>query len=187
MPWDSNLIYRIFLPDPDYFTHSISRQLIIIMMLLCYHLWFQIDFACSCTLDRNYIHCYGYMVLPCLIISSIVVWNDKRIGRIFRFCCFHSSANRKRCKGKFYFEFFRYVLQAGTSGFLWCGSVLIDGDWYLCCGVDNTEEIITFSCMNESVISPASLEEKIHLKNHSMVSKASHNICPGKINSEQYN
>lgn len=173
MTWSSVLSSRAFLPDADYVTQSANRQIILVMLLLCYHLWFQIDFACPCSPDRNYIHCFGYMVLPCLIIISIIVWNDKRIGRIFRYGCYHSSIKRKQCKGKFCFEFFIYLLQAATSGFLWCGSVLVDGDWYVCCGAANTEELITLCCRNESEIGPAEWEEKVKLKNQSMVSKAS--------------
>lgn len=179
MSWSSYFYVYGYLPSADYVTQSVSRQIILVMLLLCYHLWFQIDFACPCSPDRNYIHCFGYMVLPCLIIITIIVWNDKRIGRIFRYGCYHSSLKRKQCKGKFCFEFFIYLLQAATSGFLWCGSVLVDGDWYVCCGAASTEELKTLSCMTESEFGLVEKARKVNLKNKSMVSKASpaRNIC----------
>ncbi|KAM8750307.1 uncharacterized protein AB9X84_012230 [Acanthopagrus schlegelii] len=109
------------------------------------------------------------MVLPSLIIVSIIMWNDQRIGRLFRYFCYHSSAKKQPCSchGKFGCEFVIYLLQAAASGLLWCGSVLVDGDWYVCCG--SSEEFTTLSCLGKSEIGPAETARKIHLKNRSMV------------------
>lgn len=43
----------------------------------------------------------------------------------------------------------------------------------MCCGAASTEELITLCCRNESEIGPAEWDEKVKLKNQSMVSKAS--------------
>lgn len=173
MLWKNDVGIRTALPDSDYVTQTVTRQIVLVMMLLCYHLWFQIDFACPCTTDRNYIHCYSYMVLPCLIITSIIVWNDKRIARKFRYSCYHSSVKQRRCHVKFCYELFLNVLQAASSGFLWCGFVLVDGDWYLCCGSPQTEEIIPSCCKNESEVGTPEWERKVNEKNQSMVSMLS--------------
>lgn len=176
MAWNSHLRFTGYLPDGEYVTQSAGRQVILLMLFLCYHIFFQFDFACPCTSERNFIHCYGYMVLPSLIITSLIMWHHRRIGRIFRFACYHSSVKRGRfsCRGKFCLQYFLYLLQAATSAFLWCGSVLVDGDWYVCCGAGNSEQLWTLSCMKESEIGPAEKTRKVNLKNQSMVSKA----CP---------
>lgn len=84
-----------------------------------------------------------YMLLPCLIIASMIMWNDKQLERIFRYFCHYLWATKRGCsfRGKFCCEFILYVLQATVSGFLWCTSVLVDGDCYLCCG--SLEEVMT--------------------------------------------
>lgn len=169
----NDVIFRFFLPKlPQSFTQTISSQLVLVMVLLCYHLWFQMDFACPCTPERNYIHCYCYLVLPCLIIASIMVWNDKRTGRIFRYSCYHSSLKQRRCHVKFACEVVTSVLQAASSGFLWCGSVFIYGDWYLCCGSHRTEGLIPLCCKDNSGIEEAEREEKLKRKSQSLVSTA---------------
>lgn len=167
MAWNSDLRIYGYLPSADYVTQSAGRQVILVMVFLCYHLWFQIDFASPCSSNKNLLHCYSYMVLPSLIITSVIMWNDKRIGRIFRFTCYHSSVKRGKlnCTGKFCLEFFVYMLQAASSAFLWCGSVLVDGDWYVCCMSDNSEDFRTLSCMKESEIGPVEKARKVTLKN----------------------
>ncbi|XP_076588629.1 uncharacterized protein LOC143321843 [Chaetodon auriga] len=170
MSWSSSFGIRAAIPSADYVAQSASRQIWLLILFWCYHLWFQTDFACPCNSNRNFIHCYGYMMLPSLIIISLILWNDKRIGRIFRYACYHSSIKKGRCcsRGRFCFEFFIYLLQAASSGFLWCGSVLVDGDWYVCCGTGNSE-LMALSCMKESEIGPAEKATKVNLKNQSMV------------------
>ena len=163
---------RSYIPDGEYLGQNASRQIILVMLLLCYHLWFQLHFPCPCNSSRNIVHCYSYMFLPCLIIASMIMWSDKRLGRIFRYLCYYSSATKRgcSCRGKSCCDIIIYVLQATASGFLWCASVLVDGGWYLCCG--SSEEVMTVSCMEESKTGPAEQARKALMKNRSMVSKA---------------
>lgn len=170
MPFTSYFYIYGYLPSAEHLTQRISRQIILGLLLLCYHLWFQIDFLCPCSKERNLFHCYSYMVLPGVILTSVILWNDARIGRIFRYGCYHSSNKGRRCKGTFCFEFFTYVLQAATSGFLWCGSVLVDGDWYVCCGSEDAGDVRLLSCMTDGEVRLAEMNRKITLKNRSMVS-----------------
>lgn len=170
MAWKKGMNFIGYLPNGDYLKQTVSRQVILVLLLLCYHLWFQIDFVCPCTSDRNYLHCYSYIVLPTCIIICIILWNDVRIGRFLRYSCNYISLERKRSRMKFCIQFFICVLQAATSGFLWCGSVLVDGDWYVCCGFD-TEETKTLVCV-EKEMSQTEKNKRIHLRNQSMVSKA---------------
>lgn len=174
MAWNSDLRIYGYLPSLEYVTQSANRQVILVLVFLGYHLWFQLDFACPCTSERNVFHCYTYMLLPSFIITSVIMWNDNRIGRIFRFNCYHSSVKKERCKckGKFCLEFFIYLLQAASSAFLWCGSVLVDGDWYVCCVNGNAEEFKALSCLKDSEMGPVEKARKVNLKNQSLVSKA---------------
>lgn len=170
MPWDRGMNLSGYLPTADNLTQTVNRQVVLVMLLLCYHIWFQIDFPCPCTSNRNYLHCYSYMVLPCFIIICIILWNDMRVGRFLRYSCNFISLERKRSQRKFCFQFLICVLQAATSGFLWCGSVLIDGDWYVCCGAVYTGEVRKSMCA-EKELSQSKTNQRIHLKNQSMVSK----------------
>lgn len=149
----------------------VSHQVVIVMLLLCYHMWFQIDFICPCASNRNYLHCYSYMVLPSCIITCMIMWNDIRIGRFLRYSCNFISLESKRSTRKFCLQFFICVLQAAISGFLSCGSVLVDGDWYLCCGIFDTGEVGDFLLLVEKEVSQTKKNRIIHLKNQSMVSK----------------
>lgn len=169
MEWKNSMTIYSSLPSGDYLRQTVSRQVVLVMLLLCYHLFFQIDFACACTSDRNYLHCYSYIVLPACIIVCVILWNDLRVGRFLRYSCNYISLERKRSRRKFCFQTFICVLQAATSGFLWCGSVLIDGDWYLCCGFVDAEETKILDC-EENKISQMEKNKRIDLKNHSMVS-----------------
>lgn len=161
-----------YLPSGDYLTQTVNRQVVIVMLLLCYHMWLQIDFICPCGSNRNYFHCYSYMVLPSIIITCIILWNDKRIGRFLRYNCNYISLEQKRSTRKFCLQFLVCVLQAATSGFLWCGSVLVDGDWYLCCGIFERGGVRSSVC-GDKEMSQTEKSRRIHLKNQSMVGKAS--------------
>lgn len=169
MAWKKGMNITGYLPSGDYLAQSVNRQVVIVMLLLCYHMWFQIDFACPCASTRNYVHCYGYMVLPSCIITCLILWNDVRVGRFLRYSCNFISRRRKRSTRKFCPQFFACVLQAATSGFLWCGSVLVDGDWYLCCGLFDPGEVGT---CEDKEMSQSEKNKRIHLKNQSMVSAA---------------
>lgn len=59
------------------------------------------------------------------------------------------------------FSFFICVLQAATSEFLWCGSVLVDGDWYLCCGLFDTGDVRI--CVDKEM-SQTEINKTIHLE-----------------------
>ncbi|XP_075898705.1 uncharacterized protein LOC142899137 [Nelusetta ayraudi] len=81
----------------------------------------------------------------------------------------HLEGNNKttsqfRSKGEASFS-----LLAATSGFLWCGSVLVDGDWYVCCGSEDAGEIRLLSCMTDGEMRLAEMNRKITLKNRSMI------------------
>ncbi|XP_029697498.1 uncharacterized protein isoform X1 [Takifugu rubripes] len=168
MTWKRGMSITGYLPSGDYLTQTVNRQVILVMLLLCYHLWFQIDFICPCGSNQNYFHCYSYMVLPSIIITCIILWNDKRIGRFLRYNCNYISLERKRSTRKFNLQFLVCVLQAATSGFFWCGSVLVDGDWYLCCGLFDSRGARTSGCVGTEM-SQTEKNDRIHLKNQSMV------------------
>lgn len=180
MPWDRGLSITGYLPSADYLTQTVNRQVVVVLLLLCYHLWFQIHFSCPCgPPPRNLLHCYGYMLLPGCIIVCLLLWNDLRVGRFLRYSCHFISLERKRSRRKFCFQFLVCVLQASTSGLLWCASVLIDGDWYVCCGVADPAEARPSACVEEEM-SRGQKNRRIHLKNQSMVSEASEAPAGGR-------
>lgn len=162
---------RIRSPLPDKVSQTAARQLVLVMVLLCYHLWFQVDFACPCSPQRDHTHCYSYMVLPCLFVTAVLVCVDGRTGRIFRYGCYHSSLQQRRCHVKSACEVLTGILQAASSGFLWCASVLVAGNWYLCCASPKREGLIPACWKNVSEVGTADWEEKVRLRNQSLVSE----------------
>lgn len=60
MAWKKGMNFIGYLPDGDYLKQTVSRQVILVMLLLCYHLWFifislLVIFSCNYSLKYFYI------------------------------------------------------------------------------------------------------------------------------------
>lgn len=96
--------------------------------LYYYHVRLDKDMRCSCksqTLD-----CWTYLFVPGLVLFLVQLWLDLSIRRVLNLLC------GSLC-GKMVLVLFKRVLEAVFVGLLWVESVLLDGDWYVCCGRGN--------------------------------------------------
>lgn len=96
-----------------------------IFALYHYHITLDKDMVCSCTsLDLD---CWVYLLAPGLVLFMVQLWVNLVFSRGLRLLC-------RGVGGPVAPVLIWQVLEAGFVGMLWVPSVLLDGDWYLCCG-----------------------------------------------------
>ncbi|XP_044206494.1 uncharacterized protein LOC122981789 isoform X2 [Thunnus albacares] len=127
-----------------------------------------LDRDLECTCKNQSLDCNLYMVLPFLISFVLHLWVEKRFKRIWRFtsttcCCASKKKYRstERCESvnKFILILFYEILKAAFIGLLWVICVLLDGDWYLCCWNDGSEQQAQLACKKENITA----EEKANI------------------------
>lgn len=100
-----------------------------IYALYVYHMKLDKDMACSCdTLDKD---CWVYLLVPGLILFVLQLWVDMVFARGLKVLC---GGAQGPVGSSVVPVLVRRVLEAGFVGLLWVQSVLLDGDWYMCCG-----------------------------------------------------
>lgn len=114
-------------------------------------------FYCSCR-DQA-IHCYVYLFLPVFIIFLLILWTNRSFQRVWRRPCLLPC-----------FSFFRHIFEAFLVGLLWIAFVFIDGDWYLCCLNDHSEQQAPLACKSAGKITEKEQAIIADLKNTSRVS-----------------
>lgn len=139
------------------------------------------DLECTCKNQSR--HCNLYMALPFLISFVLHLWVDKRFQGIWRFtsttcCCTCSENCTERCESncKFIWILIYEILKAAFIGLLWVIFVLLDGDWYVCCQNDGSEQQAQLACKKDK----ATPEEKANiaeLKNKSKIIGLSMLLC----------
>lgn len=99
--------------------------LLTIFALYYYHVILDKDMLCSCS-SLN-LDCWVYLLAPSLVLFTVQLWVDPVFSRGVRLLCTGAG-------GPVAPVLIWRVLEAGFVGLLWVPSVLLDGDWYLCCG-----------------------------------------------------
>lgn len=140
------------------------------------------DLECSCKNQSR--HCNLYMVLPFLISFVLNLWVDKtiqRIGRLTSAIC--SCPCRKkcieRCKSncRFILILLYESLKAAFIGLLWFTCVFLDGDWYLCCWNDGSEQQAQLACKDKNNITAEEKANISELKSRSKIIGLSMLLC----------
>lgn len=98
--------------------------LLTLFALYYYHVILDKDMYCSCT-SLN-LDCWVYLFAPGLVLFLVQLWVDLMFSRGLRLLCTGVWAVAPALIWR--------VFEAGFVGLLWVQSVLLDGDWYLCCG-----------------------------------------------------
>lgn len=93
--------------------------------LYYYHVILDKDMLCSCT--SLGLDCWVYLMAPGVVLFLAQLWVDVVFSRGLRLLCGGAG-------GRVAPVLIWRVLEAGFVGLLWVQSVLLDGDWYLCCG-----------------------------------------------------
>lgn len=136
------------------------------------------SFTYNVLLDRNVgcackgvdIDCWVYLLSPAFIIFILILCIDKKM----RTACRYSCACTRPCKCcRFFGVVISHILKAICVGLLWIVSVLIDGDWYVCCNVGRSEQQAKIACSDRTNITSEEKEIITEEKNVSRVSISS--------------
>ncbi|XP_031167993.1 uncharacterized protein LOC116059179 isoform X2 [Sander lucioperca] len=131
------------------------------------------DLECSC--KRQALDCNYYMIMPFFIIFVLQLWTDRTFLRAWKYTCACTCMCTDDCKKDFktrckLFSILVYhIVKAVLVGLLWVTSVFIDGDWYVCCQNDHSEQQAQLACKNKDNLTAEEKAIIAELKNHSMV------------------
>lgn len=127
------------------------------------------DFYCTC--KPQYFDCNLYLVLPVFIVFVFVLWTDTSFQRVCRHLCssvFGGCAPLRTCS--FLGSCFHQIIKAAFIGLLWVVCILIDGDWYVCCMNDHSQQQAQLACKDLGSITDKDRVIIAELKNESRVS-----------------
>ncbi|XP_038578629.1 uncharacterized protein LOC119905550 isoform X2 [Micropterus salmoides] len=139
-----------------------------VILMFTYNILLDMDFACTC--KPQVFDCTSYLVLPVLIIFIYILWTDRSFQRVFRYMCSGAFGCRSRphiCS--FLGSFLRKLLKALLVGLLWVAFVYIDGDWYVCCKNDGSEQQAQLACKDKRRITEKEQVLIAEVKNKSRV------------------
>ncbi|XP_038579652.1 uncharacterized protein LOC119906177 [Micropterus salmoides] len=140
-----------------------------IILMFTYSLLLDRDFACACQPED--FHCRLYIALPIFTIFLLILWTDRPFQRV----CRYLISGALGCCGRphtcsFLGSFFRKILKAFLVSLLWVAFVYIDGDWYVCCQNNGSEEQAQLACkVKEKNLTHVDLVLIAGLKNESRV------------------
>ncbi|XP_078100296.1 uncharacterized protein LOC144513179 [Sander vitreus] len=131
------------------------------------------DLKCSC--KRQALHCNYYMIMPFFIIFVLQLWTDRTFLRTWKYTCACTRMCTNDCKNDFKKRckllsiLVYHIVKAVLVGLLWVTSVYIDGDWYVCCQNDHSEQQAQVACKDKDKLTAEEKAIIAQLKNHSMV------------------
>lgn len=133
-----------------------------VIVIFCYHVLLDKDLECTC--EGQHTICRIYMFLPAVLIFILVLWTDKSFQRVIKY------THWLNFKSSFWVWVLLYhIFKAGFVGLLWVASVLLDGDWYVCCCNHHSEQA-QLACKVKSEVTAVEQKLKAELKNESKVS-----------------
>ncbi|XP_031167995.1 uncharacterized protein LOC116059181 [Sander lucioperca] len=142
---------------PDFALKQLGLFVAIIVIFF-YNVVLDRDYECNC--EERCSDCIVYMALPSGIIFVLQLWMDKT----FIYTCDISTC-KSCCKGCCYVVY--HVIKAVFVSLLWVTSVLIDGDWYVCCEINQSEQQKLLACKEKNNRTAEERTTIAELKNHS--------------------
>ncbi|XP_029600082.1 uncharacterized protein LOC115188266 [Salmo trutta] len=136
-----------------------SFYLIITLIFIQYTV-FHVEFVCSC--KPEVLNCVMYILIPVFLLMFLVLWTDQMFKRLCRFTC------RRSLKCHFGCRLCSLLCKSFCVGLLWIASVLIDGDWYVCCGNNLPNDKVDLPC-KKNVLIPEDKNTLAQLRNDSLV------------------
>lgn len=112
------------------------------------------DMPCTCKDQTK--QCNEYMALPFVLVFFIMLFIDKTFRRTTK----HGAT--------FLCIVIKRTIKASLIGLLWVVAVFIDGDWYVCCKIDEVKKMLP--CKTEENLTSEEVAEITDLKNTSQVS-----------------
>ncbi|XP_038579533.1 uncharacterized protein LOC119906090 [Micropterus salmoides] len=138
-----------------------------IILMFTYSLLLDRDFECTC--KQQDLDCYVYLFLPVVIIFLLILSTDRPFQAVCKFvcscpfgccgsceCC--SCSHREATGFRFCCQPYMIrlccssickLLKAALFGLLWVAFVLVDGDWYVCCKSNQSEQEKQVACKNK--------------------------------------
>lgn len=111
--------------------HVLIRRWFLLFTLFAlyyYHVVLNKDMLCTCYGVGGV--CLVYLMVPALLLFAVQLWVDLAFSRGLRLLCHGVRAQVAPV-------LIWRVLEAVFVGLLWVQAVLLDGDWYFCCGPYN--------------------------------------------------
>lgn len=139
------------------------------------------DIECACNRQKQTLDCWLYVTLPFFILSVLQLWMKKSFSRIWKYICTSQRTGPCTCKteciqgcrkrfSRFFWLLSYDMFRAIFIGMLWVMSLLIDGDWYVCCYNDQSEKYPQLACKEKNNRTAVEQEIIARLKNKSRVS-----------------
>ncbi|XP_037628650.1 uncharacterized protein LOC119489820 isoform X3 [Sebastes umbrosus] len=141
------------------------RTFAAITLMFTYTFLLNRDFECTCKPQR--VQCNLYMVLPVFIILLLILLTDRSFKRVCRYLCSCAGCCKPTTRN-FWGSFIRHFLKAVLVGLLWVSFVYLDGDWYLCCKNNGTDQA-PLACKAKDKITEKEKETIAELRNTSRV------------------
>ncbi|XP_034072371.1 uncharacterized protein LOC117546295 [Gymnodraco acuticeps] len=131
-----------------------------VISIFTYTILLNRDLACTCEPQAS--NCNLYMLLPPVIILLLILLLDSSFQSV---CRYYSSHCRCPCGLCCFYA--HHFLRAFLVGLLWVAFLFLDGDWYVCCQNDGSEQQATLACKAEKDIKVNEKVLKSELKNTS--------------------
>ncbi|TDH11111.1 hypothetical protein EPR50_G00082100 [Perca flavescens] len=125
------------------------------------------NFECAC--KPQVFDCKVYQVLPVFIVFLLILWTDGSFQSVGRLLCSGVSRGTHTHTLSFWDSFFYHIIKAAFIGLLWVVVVLIDGDWYVCCQNDGSEQQRQLACRAVETITEEERVTIAELRNKSRV------------------
>ncbi|XP_039655543.1 uncharacterized protein LOC120558560 [Perca fluviatilis] len=158
---------------PKFALNKISIYVAVIVIFI-HNVVLNQDLECSC--KGQALHCNFYMILPSCIIFVLQLWMDQTLLKALKYMCVNTNdCKKEHCK--LFCNLVYHIVKAVFVGLLWVTSVFIDGDWYVCCQNDHSEQQAQLACKNKNSLTAEEKAIIAELKNHSMLIGMSLLLC----------
>lgn len=143
-----------------------------VIVIFTYNVLLQRDVECSC--KKQVTECDLFMALPFFIIFVLMLRMEKKFWRTCKCSCRPCGCKSKyvwkdKCCSTLVCVVIHPVIRAFLISLLWVVSVLIDGDWYVCCRNYHSEHP-QLACKNQDNITAEEKAFSAEMKNFSKVS-----------------
>lgn len=138
-----------------------ARVYTTVIAIFSYHVLLDKDMACTCKEQQR--DCWLYMFLPAFLICFLILWMDRTFQTAWKYTCGNRNLN-------FCYVLCYHIVKGSFLGSLWVVSVLMDGEWYVCCHNDKSKQQSQLACKDKANIT---IEERgliAELMNKSRVS-----------------
>ncbi|XP_067384616.1 uncharacterized protein [Channa argus] len=126
------------------------------------------DFACTCKPQE--FDCTSHVALPFVIIFLLILWTDRTFQRVCRHLCSSVSGGTNWIHiSSFLGSSFRHIVQAAFIGLLWVVFVFLEGNWFICCMNNHSQEQAQLPCKSEGVLTDDERAIIAELKNKSRI------------------